>query len=61
MRKDHEDEIWEAEAAVAYSQAAESEFVRLKASLKRKAEEHALSLLPWYRRSWVKFKRLVGF
>lgn len=57
MRKHDEDEDWEAEASLAYSQAAESEFSRLKHSLKVKA---GLIPLPWYQRALNRFKSLLS-
>lgn len=55
MRKTDEDEDWEANAAVAYSQAAESEFARLKHQLKVKA---GLIRYPWYSRLYRWFREV---
>ncbi len=56
MRKDQEDEDWEAQAQAGFAQEAESEFKRLKEGLKRKA---GLVPLPLYRRVLNAAMRLI--
>ncbi len=57
MRKDFEDETWEADAQASFAVAAESEFSRLKQDLKRKA---GLLPTPWYIRVLHRLKRLFS-